>query len=786
MRERVDVQIHGFRQEREALLQQLSTRQGGANWCAAHTAVVDRVVQTVHANLGPTNLAVIATGGYGRRELAPYSDIDLAVVPLDESAPATEIQVKELFQGLHACIQDELGLQIGYSFRLIADAPSLDEKSRAGLLDARLVCGSGEAFESLLLSLARSLPVGEFLIAKIEERKRAYEKWHGTPLVVEPELKEGAGGLRDHQTAVWIAKAIGANPPQEGDSHDLVLSTRNVLQYIAGRYTNVLTRSKQADIADIWQCDMKTLSGSIAAALLDLHEEYGRSLEATHQCRFQISQGVMASQGSARVERSATLSQAAVGIAHGTRLGLRIPKVRLLATAEVNGPEALYALSTSVATLRSLDRSGILSQLMPELTRCRTLMPSDSAHEYTVFEHTMRVVRNLDSLSPGSFLGEVFSAVASPEAVYLAALLHDAGKAIPNERHSEIGERLAKELCARWGLSEKISQSVSWLVRNHLLINEYIRMRDVLNPTTSSELARLVETKERLDMLVVLTWADVSAVYDGAWTAAQEHLLQDLYGRTADILTHESAQATDAATYRKKLLRELKDAKIPKREIESFVQSLPAHYLVSTPPDLMRMHIQMEARARKGNATVELFDQPDLGSTEVTVCCPDTPALLSDLLGVIYAHDLSVHGLRASTTHTANPVALDVFTVSFAGRHVPEATARAFSQDIRSVVDGALAVDELLRKHGKDPARKQDTFTYRFLPGNPAILEVQAPRGRGMAYRLSRLIARQKWNIEAARVGQWAGRGTAAFYISRGENPIEPADVELALNAGRR
>lgn len=780
MRESPDILIRKLRREREALLEQLTSRRGGAEWCLAHTAIVDSVVKAVHAGLRADGIAVIATGGYGRRELAPYSDVDLAVVPLDESAPATESQVKELFQRLHAWIQDELALQIGYSFRLIADAPSLDVKSRTGLLDSRLVCGSADAFEALNQSLTASFPVGEFLIAKIEERKRALAKWHDTPLVVEPELKEGAGGLRDHQTAVWIARAIGATAPPNGDSLDLLLAARNALQFAAGRYVNVLTRQKQADISDLWQCDMKELSSSIAGAMLNMEEEFRQTLEAIHETRFTISHGVEASHGRARIARTATLSEAAVGLAHAAKLGLGIPKSSSM-RVKVNGPEALYALSTGGATLHALDRSGILERLIPELTRCRTLMPSDSAHEYTVFEHTMRVVRNLDGLAPGGFLGDVLSGIASPEIVYLAALLHDAGKAVPNERHSESGERLARDLCARWELGEKVSHSVAWLVRNHLLINEYIRMRDVLNPATAGELARLVETKERLDMLLVLTWADVSAVYEGAWTAAQEHLLRELYERTRANIEHEGPDPADATTYRKKLMRELKLEKTPHEEVEAFVKSLPAHYLVSTPPDLVRLHIQLERKAREGKATVELFDQIDLGATEVTVCCPDAPGLLSDLLGVIYAHDLSMHGLRASTTHTAKPVALDVFTVSFAGRPVPEATARAFSQDMRMVVEGMMQVDDLLRRHSKDPGRDQEMFTYRFLPGIPAILEVQAPKGRGMAYRLSRLIARQEWNIEAARVGQWAGKGTAAFYISRDNQPIDPAEVDRAL-----
>lgn len=192
---------------------------------------------------------------------------------------------------------------------------------------------------------------------------------------------------------------------------------------------------------------------------------------------------------------------------------------------------------------------------------------------------------------------------------------------------------------------------------------------------------------------------------------------------------------------------------------------MPAHYVVSVGPELARLHLSMIERAKRGEVLIELFDQNEPGLTDITVACPDAPGLLSKALAVLYAHDLSIHGLRAGTTSDAQPAVLDVFSVSFAGRVLPPATAQAAAASLKAVLSGSLDPDELLRKMGKDPMRRQQVFTYRYLPGSPGILEVQAPRGRGMAYRLSRLIAANGWNIVAARVGQWAGRGTAAFYL---------------------
>ncbi|MFY9233395.1 MAG: HD domain-containing protein [Fimbriimonadaceae bacterium] len=770
---------------RAALLDELAGGPKGGSWCGSHSELIDEAVKAIyhaHFRSGSPAVAVVASGGYGRRELAPWSDVDLAIVPLEENAPGLEAAVRYLFQSIHVALQDVLGLEVGYSYRLVADCVSLDVKSRTGLMDGRLVCGSAEAHKALQQGLAESLPVGEFLLAKLDERARAYSRHHDTPLVVESQLKEGAGGLRDHHSACWIADAIGTARPEGDEPFEFVLSVRNALHYAAGSRTDLFTRPRQAEVADLWRMDMLALVSRLCQSMAVLHERMGAARSAIRASSFAISPGMRARDGSTELSFGASLSQAAVGVALGVRLGLSTPKLNLGSSAHPSGPEVLYALATGEQTIRSLDHAGVLERLLPELTRCRTLMPNDTAHVYTVFEHTLRVVRNLDSLAPGSFLADVMASLSSKGALYLAALLHDAGKAIPESRHSESGALLVADVGTRWQLAAGIAEQVAWLVRNHLVLAEFLRLRDVANPATAEELGRIVERQERLDMLTLLTWADVSAVFPGAWSPAQDHLLQELHRRTTRVLSQGSPEPTDPAVYRRKLLRELRDEAIPAEEIAAFVESLPAHYLVSTPQELVRLHIQLERRARGGEATVEFFDQPELGRTDVTVCCLDSPGLLSRLLGAIYAFDLSIHGLRASTTHTDRPVALDVFSVSFAGRTIPSATAQAFAQAVKHVIAGENSVEEVLETHKKDPHRRQEVFSHRFLPGSPGILEVQAPTGRGMAYRFSRLIAGHGWNIEAARVGQWAGRATAAFYVTgeRGRDLTEK-EVEEAL-----
>ncbi len=153
-----------------------------------------------------------------------------------------------------------------------------------------------------------------------------------------------------------------------------------------------------------------------------------------------------------------------------------------------------------------------------------------------------------------------------------------------------------------------------------------------------------------------------------------------------------------------------------------------------------------------------------LGITDITVAAPDTPGALTAILGVLYAYDLTLVGLRASTTNDASPILLDTFTVTSSKQSIPSRIASLVSQGIRSVLTGH-DVDEILAKRGKNPARKQEFLKINIIDQEPYIIEIQAPRGRGLAYRLARVIADQKLNIVAARVGQWAASGSAAFYV---------------------
>ena len=788
MTEETRAKILAIADERTSHLQTLLTKPTGLSWCVRHSELADEVVRVLYEDIQAQNpdlppLALIATGGYGRQELSTYSDIDITVVPSDEASPVLDRAIRVLFQDLHWAFCTALHIDVGYAYRLISDAPGLDPTTRTGLMDMRLLAGSHELSRQLEEALIDSFEVGEFILAKVTEREQMFHKYHDSPLVIEPNLKEGAGGIRCFHCANWLREAIGERAFRPTADYDQILRIRNLLHLNAGKHQDVLSRQRQGQIADQLHVDMVDMMGEIIEAGSGLHRHYRTAREKITLSRFSLSKGVLAIQGEARIIGQADAGEAAVGIALGTALGLRVMDIEIAPTDGVRGPAAVFALSRGEATLRNLDRSGLLAQLLPQLTKCRTLVPADSVHEFTVFEHTFRVVRALESMAPGSFLGDLKDSINDLEPLYIAALLHDVGKVDPDKDHSLYGAEIADAVCEQWNLASGIRDTVVWLVKEHLTMAKFIRVRDIMNPRTVEEFAEIVGDVQRLTMLTIFTFADVSAVAEGAWTPAQDTFLRELFIRTDSLLRGDAQFSPDPAVYRQRLLRQLRTQPEQEGEIQEFVESLPAYYLTSTHPEVMRLHMNFAKKAMAGQPTVELFHRSDISATEITICTQDAPGLLSKLLGVFYAFDLSVGGIHACTAATNPPVALDVFTVSFSSRPVPTATMNQVTAGLLDVIEGRTDVEALLIQKGKDPSRKLLITKHAFVEGSPGILEIRAPRGRGMPYRFSRLIADQGWNVVSARVGQWAGSATAAFYLlGPGGRALQPDEVDALVD----
>lgn len=763
---------------RQSLIASLLQAPSGLTWCRKHTELVDQAIQEVWSEeIGSgQGLALVATGGYGRAELSPCSDCDLVLVSSGGVAADRDDRIKRLYDALQVRAADALGISISYALRRPADAVGLDDKSLTALSDGRFIAGEEEVALALLKAAEEALPVPYFLRAKIQEREKARRGLHQSPLVTKPNLKEGAGGLRAFQSANWIRYALGERMIRPTKEYDAVMRVRNVLHALAGRKQDSLALERREQVAEIMGVDPFDLGGAIASHMESLHREELRAQEAILSARFPLAKGVHAIGGEIRFSAGASIGSAARGISQGIGLGLTVPDLASELTSETGPSEALEAVSSGSDCLMSLARCGVLDGLLPELTACRHLMPRDSSHQFSVYQHTIEVVRKLESLKPGTFLGDLMSSLPSRGPLFLAALLHDVGKSDLSRPHSESGAEMAESVCRRWRLYADTTSLVCWLVREHLTLAHFLRMRDVTHPDTAAELAELVQTEDRLVHLTLLTWADVSSVSEDAWTPIQQEHLKQLFALTSRTLEGTRPEVTERAALRR-LEQGMAKTDLDPDQLKAFLSELPAHYLLSAGSEQAAKDCERMQIARNEGPQIEFIRNSELSFTEVHVTAKDEPGVLSRILAAIYAEDCRLLHVRAATTKS-DPYIIDAFSISKGDRVLSKHEQKRLEKLIQGVLSGESDEADVLRKAGKQPDREQEVYQWRLVEGNPSILEIQAPRGRGLAYRMSKKISDCGWNITAARLGQWAGRGAAAFYIT--DRSGEPVTMESA------
>lgn len=774
-------------EEKAHQVEQLWSAASGRQWAQQHSAMYDRALLEIlrHLELARGESApftLVATGGYGRQEAGPESDLDIAVIPTrgNDEDPF----LRAFFRSVQTEIQATFAVRVGYTYVTAADFPGVDMRLVSSLMDGRYLAGPVKEWESTLGRLWGRMDVGEFLLAKREEREKAMQRTHASPLVVEPDLKEGAGGLRCWQTANWMRMAMGERMMVPPAAYDLVLLHRLRLQALSGRTTGTLTRQRQAEMAQRVGVDMAELASRRLEAMSELHRTFEDAIRYIRQNRFPLTPHSVALNGEVRMHPPISAGEAATAIAIGGALGLDVEPIEVALTPDVLGSDVLRTISRGEQTLRMLDHAGVLRALLPEFDAVRYLIPNDAPHVYTVLEHTLRAIRHLDELPPTGFLAEVRAEIEDEEPLHLALLLHDAGKIDPSEPHEVVGERMARAVADRWRLPPDVAEMTAWLVRHHELLSRFIRLRDVLNPDTVREFAEQVQVWERVPLLALLTYADTSAVHPEIWTPTQEAMLQHLYYQTRALLDAAGDSApTDTAHVRRKLARQFRDNESGP-EVESFLDALPASYMLATPMNVIRQHYEMGERARDGELQVALEDLREYNSTRLTVVCPDAPGLLMSILGVIYANDLAINGLRACTTAGDQPMIIDTFEINQAGRMLNRRAQQRLEEDLNLILGGQQDLEAWMQQRGKDPLRPQEIYEWTYQVSGMGVLEIHAPRGRGMAFRMSRRITQLGWNILSARLGQWGGHGAATFYLVNDELQA-PSEEQVRASLGQ-
>ena len=564
---------------------------------AYHTAT-----EIIHPLANPTesqHLSVLAVGGYGRGEMAPESDIDLMFLTPYKITGWAESVIESMLYILW-----DLRLKIGYSSRTIADCLRLgadDFTIRTALLEHRWLAGNTQLAAELYHRLWNDLFSGterEYTEAKLEERESRHEKQGGQRYMVEPNVKEGKGGLRDLQSLYWIAKylyrvtdkgdlvALGLFTDEEfatfAKAENFLWAVRCQLHLISKRPNDKLTFDLQVEVAErLGYTDTAARRGveifmqdyfRHATAVGDLTRIFLSKLEAAHiksrpllQRMFtrkrKLKDGYREEHGRLAIEDETAFLADPVNLLRifdeGLRTGLLIhPDAMRLVTAhldlitdEVRADPAAQKLFLGLMlrhdnpdrALRRMNELGVLPAFIPEFEPIVAMMQFNMYHHYTVDEHTIQCISHLARIERGELTEElpiassILKEGVNRRVLYVALLLHDIGKG-RSEDHSIIGAKIARKVAPRLGLKPREVDTVEWLVRYHLLMSDMAQKRDIADPRTVRDFAKAVQVRERLDLLCVLTVCDIHGVGPGTWNNWKASLLRALYRQTLNAM----------------------------------------------------------------------------------------------------------------------------------------------------------------------------------------------------------------------------------------------------------
>ncbi|WP_313136026.1 [protein-PII] uridylyltransferase [Paracoccus jeotgali] len=569
---------------------------------AVVTAIHHVATTQLHPSQSPTeaeHLAVLAVGGYGRAEMAPHSDVDLLfLTPYKTSAWAESVVESMLY------MMWDMRLKVGHSIRSIDDCLRLggqDMTIRTSLVEHRLIAGEAVLAEDLRERLWSDLfadTIPEFIEAKLAERDARHKRQGGQRYVLEPNVKEGKGGLRDLQTLYWIAKYIhrverAAQLVDLGffsrDEHlnfwqaeDFLWAVRCHLHLIAGRLTDVLSFDMQVEVAR--RMGYEDRPGRRAVELFmqdyfrhatrvgDLTRVFLTALEQHHvfqqpllnrifRRRRRLRPGFTEQAGRLAYEDPDTALKDPLNILRlfeeALRTGILIhadamrqvaANLDLIDDRTRENPEAvrifldlLLKHGNPERALRRMNELGVLSAFIPEFEPIVAMMQFNVYHHYTVDEHTIQCIAALSQIEQGQeaddlpISSRITAAPLNRRVLYLAVLLHDIGKGRP-EDHSILGAQIARRVTGRLGLPADEVETVEWLVRNHLLMSDVAQKRDISDPRTIRDFAKAVKSRRRLDLLLVLTVCDIRGVGPGTWNNWKAVLLRQLYEQTVTVL----------------------------------------------------------------------------------------------------------------------------------------------------------------------------------------------------------------------------------------------------------
>ncbi len=828
-------------------------RDGRGTACAEYLAAAEDnlitslfqfAARALGAGATASGLSVIAVGGYGRGTLAPGSDIDLLFLTQGSASPEINAFVEFMLYALWDARQ-----KVGHATRTVADCLAYarsDNTIMTAILEARFITGDGALFADLQQRYRRNIMqkgVKAFVADKLAERDQRHLKHGASRYAVEPDVKDGKGGLRDLHTLFWIAKAIfDAQTPDElaergvftraelarfQKCEDFLWTVRCHLHFLAARGEDKLSFDRQSDLAERlgYKAHGQGLRPVerfmrhyflIAKEVGNLTRIFCASLEARHLkdapslgrmfnrllpkrlAMAKLPKGFAMDMGRLTLERKNVLSDDPVNIvrlfALAAEKGIEIhpdalkdvgTSLRLIDDSVRNSPEAnqlfldvLLNSGEPDAALRAMNEAGVLGRFLPEFGKVVAMMQFNMYHHFTVDEHLIRTVGILKALERGDLADDhplsakLFPTLTSRRALYVAGFLHDIAKGRP-EHHSITGERIARELCPRLGLDAAETETVAWLVRNHLLMSETSQMRDLNDFKTIQDFATIVQSPERLKLLLILTVADIRAVGPGVWNGWKGQLLRTLYAETEPLLTggHTVITRKERVAEAQQLLLS-KLGPIGEKEKQALLHRHYDAYWLNVPVEQQLRHHALIASAKPKDVTTDIKTDAFAAVTEITVYVPDHPRLLATLTGACAAANGNIIGAQIFTTNEG--MALDTILLQREFKDEADESRRAkrVADTIAKALKGQIRLKDALSQARK-PEFRMAAFEVapRVIVDNTSsnkqtVIEINGRDRVGLLHDLTEALFELNLNIASAHVTTFGEKAIDVFYVT--------------------
>lgn len=800
---------------------------------ARRTAAVDSVVRAAATNDLLAGLdvpvAVAAVGGYGRKELFPYSDIDLLILVENEPDIA---RIKAPVADFIRVLWDS-GLKVSQSVRTIADCSRLNEQNielHVSLLDLRYVAGDAAPFEILKAKLPEfHRQHGGKIVRRLSDLARQrHSKFNNTIYHLEPNIKEAPGAIRDVHLLNWFGLLLPDNGPVLGavaearSAMQFLYSARCFLHALSGRDNNLLTFERQDEAARL--LPEKVMSPE------DWMRTYYRHARPVFQSAIRSLEFADAGQSSLirqfRDWRS-RLSNAEFTVSQD-RILLRNP------TATLGSPESVLGLFAFVARhgvllswdaqrrvraalpaiatafrqhparyrtwhdllsqpkaglgLRQMQETGVLAAALPHWDAIESLVVRDFYHRYTVDEHTLVAIEVLDKLAaqstdtPSRF-HELALEIDDLAALRLAILLHDTGKGTMPGDHVRGSLDAATDVFAALSVPVPTQETVRFLIEHHLELSTVMNGRDLEDPATARLLSGRIGTQEELRKLALLTYADISAVNPTAMTPWRVEQLWRVYSIAEEQLTRELSEnrINSAASMRG-------DFATP--GLAEFLRGFPVRYLRTNSPDRVAHHFELEQRRRREGVAVEITREP--GAYLLTVVAADQPGLFASICGALASYGMNI--LKAEASSNQSGCILDLLRFSDPMRTLemnPDEIGR-LQWTIECVVRGAIQVPDLLKSRRPVPrtaGRTRIQPSVRFSnDGSDAatLIEFVGEDRPGLLFDLATALTAAECNIDLVLVDTEAHRAVDVFYVTRNGRKLDEAAQDALQGALQR